>query len=70
MFVHFSTSRCLESLKNAFLNRDESSVWEGLNPKVGVFKIQPLNFFEKTGDTYLITTPEHIKLVAALFAPV
>ena len=68
MFVRFLNFRCLDRLKNALLDRDESSVWEGLNPKVGISKIAPLNFCSKTGDTYLIGALENIILVATYFS--
>ena len=68
MFVRFPIFRCLERLKNTLSNRDESSAREGLNPKVGISKIAPLNFCSKTGDTYLIGALEHIILVATYFS--
>ena len=63
MFVRFPIFRCLGRLKNALLNREESSLWERLNPKVGISKIAPLNFVSKTGLTYLISTLDSIIIV-------
>ena len=57
--------------KSDFLNwvklRCSSTRTKDQTWKIGISKIQPLNFFPKTGDIYLITTTDGIILVATRF---